>query len=83
MLLLSCMATKDLRECSILTAKEIAKEALMKKGYFMEDLKISIHETDDLYIVNFSPTDSTQRGNEANFSISKKDCTIVEEKFFQ
>lgn len=77
------MATKDFHECSRLDAKEIAETRVTTKGYHLRDLKVSISETKDLYIVNFSPIDSTQRGNEVNLSVAKTDCAIVEENFYQ
>lgn len=81
--LFSCSATKEIKECTKISATALAEHRVLEQGYNLDKLEVVVRETKSLYLLHYCPVDSMLRGNEAEINISKSNCHIVDEKFYQ
>ena len=85
--LTNCSSSQPLSQeevCSKERAVEIAKKRFKRKGYDEEYHDLKVEEDSLSYIVKYE-LDLTKAyvGGGAEITISKQDCSIVDQKFYQ
>lgn len=84
-LMYSCNITKTkTMECSKNEVQKITDDIMTKKGS-LQYLNRIIDENfnADFYIIKYMPKDSLSLGGGAEIKVSKKGCTIIDQKFYQ
>jgi hypothetical protein len=83
-LICSCSTSKIKKgNCDKNQVKKITDDLMRKKGYDITFLNMIIDESLDAYAIKYIPKDTLSLGGGAEVKISKKDCQIIEQKFYQ
>lgn len=70
-------------DCNRNEAEKITDDLMHKKGYNLTSLDRAIEESSDVYIIKYFPKDTLSLGGGSEIKISKKDCKIIDQKFYQ
>lgn len=81
MLIISCSSRNKLNNKQ--NCLTIAKEQFKKKGYKLNNYRIEESEDTSYYKVEFLLKDTLIDGGGAFFKILKRNCRIVERKYYQ
>lgn len=82
--LYSCKTKKDtILICNKENAVNVANGELKKNKYKLEMLNKKIEETHDKFYIHYLPKQFHALGYEAKVWISKKDCSVIDSKFYQ
>lgn len=69
--------------CDEKNALNIANVEITKNGYKLEELKNNTEESEGNFYIHYYPKKDNVLGNEAKIWVSKKDCSVIEKKFYQ
>lgn len=69
--------------CDKENAIKVAQNKFKGKGFYSKDYKLKSSEDSLYYHLEFKLIDTTIEGGGAYFKITKKDCKIIEQKFYQ
>lgn len=81
----SCNTSKNsiVTNCNKNEVQKIADDLMNKKGYNLTSLNCTIDATPNYYLVNYFLKDTMSLGGGAEIKISKKDCRVIEQKYYQ
>jgi hypothetical protein len=84
--LLSCYSSQEILKEKCITkenAIQFANEILTKEGFDINEMKISVKEKENEFIIAYSLNDSLILGGGAEIIINKEDCKTMSEKLYQ
>ena len=83
-LMYGCNTTKTTTmDCNKNEAQKTTDNLMLQKGYNLTSLNKTIEESLDYFTIKYMPKDTMSLGGGAVIKISKKDCKIVDGKFYQ
>ncbi|MDI9340017.1 MAG: hypothetical protein QM534_05535 [Sediminibacterium sp.] len=83
-LIFSCRTRKETTiNCNKNQIIKIADDLVQKKGFDTTTLNKTVEEKTNIFVIKYYPKDTLSLGGAPEVKVSKKDCKIIEQKFYQ
>lgn len=77
------VCNKQINQCHEIEAVNIADCAMKKYKYKVETLHRTVSVSDTIFLVQYTPKDTTMRGGGGEVRILKENCEVLNVKFYQ